>query len=328
VSLHHCSGKMKPIILLILCILVLSCNHPEPSVTELKIGRIENLTNLEQGRFDKPCFGIDSAALFFTGTGNRGLWKLNIRSQKLSQLNGYQGAGDGFLIDQVHNTVIFRIDSTNSKRRRIYQIIKQDPATGIKIPLAGPSRYLSHPLYLKNNILFYMENDQLQIQDLESGRMVKDALPEFVFYNLHENKIVQYSNDGKTNWQPFSPEDLLVWLDVHPDKPVMLVYVAGKGTYQCDWRTRTTAFFCAGRAAVYSPDGKYVAYMLDQDDGQVITASDIYIASTDTTRVLNVTNSPDPIEIYPRWSPDGTLLTFQTLEGQIKVANLVFNKGE
>jgi hypothetical protein len=312
--------------IIILCLTSFSCQKTETFVSSLKVISIESLTEPGQGRFQRPRFGQDSL-LYFTGTGERGLWKFGLKLQKLTKLNDYRGAGEQFLICRKRHSIIFRADSTDTKRRRVYQLVEQNLTTGAVTRLTGPVRNLSGPLYLDDTLLYYVENDQLRIFDLMNSRVKKDENLDFMFFTLRDRTIVRYSSEGQSKWQPI-PEEPLLWLDVHPLKQLLLVYSSGHGTYVCDWQKRTTEYFGAGQAAVYSPDGRYIAYMVDQHNGLTITAADIYIAATDRDYIINVTHSPDIIEMYPCWSADGTALVFNTFEGQIKTANLIYEKGD
>ena len=75
-------------------------------------------------------------------------------------------------------------------------------------------------------------------------------------------------------------------------------------------------------APVWSPNGNWVAYMVDKDDGHQITSSDIYVVSQDGSKKYQITKSVNEIEMYPQWAPDGNKLVFHTTNGKIKIAQL------
>jgi len=59
----------------------------------------------------------------------------------------------------------------------------------------------------------------------------------------------------------------------------------------------------------WSPNGKQLVYALTVyggEDGQFIVASELYIVNWDGTGKIQITYSPDEIELNPSWSPDGT----------------------
>lgn len=58
----------------------------------------------------------------------------------------------------------------------------------------------------------------------------------------------------------------------------------------------------------WSPNSKQIAYILeiDNDATQMMVGSDVYIINIDGSERTQVTNTPDKIELDPKWSPDGS----------------------
>jgi len=64
-----------------------------------------------------------------------------------------------------------------------------------------------------------------------------------------------------------------------------------------------------GHIGGWSPDSKKLVYHVSEaggEDGQFIVASELYIVNWDGTGKIQITYSPDEIELNPSWSPDGT----------------------
>ncbi len=57
----------------------------------------------------------------------------------------------------------------------------------------------------------------------------------------------------------------------------------------------------------WSPDGKWIAFQSDYDGDE---QWDLFVVSTQTGEVRNLTRTPDISEESPRWSPDGKLLAY------------------
>ncbi len=66
----------------------------------------------------------------------------------------------------------------------------------------------------------------------------------------------------------------------------------------------------------WSPDAHRLVYEVTRDDGVTIVASDLYIVAYDGTGRVRLTDTPDLIERWPAWSPDGTQIAFSA-EGDI-----------
>ena len=76
-------------------------------------------------------------------------------------------------------------------------------------------------------------------------------------------------------------------------------------------------------APQWSPNGKYVVYMNDKDDGHKLLSSDIYVISVDGKNRTRVTSTENGIEIYPAWLSSNKVL-YGTTEGVIYSIELKF----
>jgi Tol biopolymer transport system component len=81
----------------------------------------------------------------------------------------------------------------------------------------------------------------------------------------------------------------------------------------------------SGRGGGYqwSPDSKRIAYDLTLESEFDIEASDIYVINANGTGRTRLTNTPDIVEMYPAWSPDGRAITCKDLKtGRVFVIKL------
>jgi len=69
-----------------------------------------------------------------------------------------------------------------------------------------------------------------------------------------------------------------------------------------------------GYAGKFSPDGKWVIADVSKDDGHNITSSELWLLSVNGTERIQITNTPDKIEMYPSFSPDGREIVFSDLK--------------
>ena len=78
-----------------------------------------------------------------------------------------------------------------------------------------------------------------------------------------------------------------------------------------------------GNDPAWNRDGDKLAFMVGADDGHVYTSAEIYAVNADGSGMVNLTNSPDRLEMHPTWSPDGRWIAFDTAnQGQIFVQEI------
>ena len=68
-----------------------------------------------------------------------------------------------------------------------------------------------------------------------------------------------------------------------------------------------------GHRPAWSPDGRWVVLMTTEDDGERITAADLFAARADGSGRVRLTDTPDRLEMNPAWSPDGTRIAYDDL---------------
>jgi Tol biopolymer transport system component len=79
-----------------------------------------------------------------------------------------------------------------------------------------------------------------------------------------------------------------------------------------------------GESWDWSPDGQRIVYLsaIHQNEW-TMTGADIFVANADGSKITQLTDTPEEVESYPVWSPDGAMIAYSTVNtGKICVAFL------
>lgn len=66
----------------------------------------------------------------------------------------------------------------------------------------------------------------------------------------------------------------------------------------------------AGNRPSWSPDGSWIVYSQTRDDGHTITHADLHAARADGSERVQLTDTPEKLEMNPSWSPDGLRVAY------------------
>lgn len=270
--------------------------------------------------FSSPKFSPDGSKILFTQSGFTGLWIYNLDEKSLTQLNSYRGAGYEPVFSSDGSQVFFRVDNYENFRR-YSKIVSQDVSDKKEKVLVEESRNLLPIRCFGNEKLAYVKQNNLIINDLKQNRSLEKALPEEPVVYIENSKIALVDNNGKRILAPLGDGNY-IWPSLSPDNSKILFTLAGSGTYISDLQGNVITELGYANAPKWSPDGKWIVYMVDEDDGHRITASDIWASSYDGKTKVQLTNTDDIIEMNPDWSPKMDKIVFNTISGKIVILNI------
>lgn len=289
----------------------------------VKAGPVEKLTDKSQGVFAYPKVSPEGK-VFFTTDNFKGIYFYDEQSKSIEMLNNESGSGYEFAFSPNGQTVIYRSDNFINNRK--YSSLKEQNILTREIKTIQPEqRNVDTPVSLGDGKVVYGIDDNLQI--LANDRVSKVELSKVneTLVQAKMQEIHLYSNGIKRILKPLG-DRYYIWVSLSPDKTKLLFNAAGSGTYISDLNGDIITNLGKAHYANWSPDGNWISYMVDKDNGEVIIASDIYVASVDGKHKYQLTKTDDVIEVYPSWSNDGKKIVFATNEGEIFILPIIIEE--
>ena len=281
----------------------------------LSVVGTEHISLGKNGDFSFPQFSPDGSKILFTRSNFKGLWLYDLNDKSVVKLNDYWGAGYKPIFSKDGSKIIFR-SYEYDKMKKYSSICIQDLSTKQEQWLEKNIRNLSVPISTSDDKIIYKKDENMNYYNFKSESKVNGDSTIDVAAYIENSKIVIYENGEKKSLSPLG-EGQYIWLSISPDKSKLLFTLAGRGTFITDLNGNALIELGYANAPMWSPDGNWVVYMVDEDDGYRITASDIYAVSSDGKEKVQLTNTQNTIEMHPNWSPSMDKIVFDTIEGNI-----------
>lgn len=280
------------------------------------------ITTLANGRFYFPRYSPDDSKIFFTSDHYVGLAYYQITTGQIIELNDIPGAGYKFIFSADGEKIYFRGETARKNRRRHFNLFEQDLfSKEMKLLLSEDVSDLSEPQLANSGVLvFYSGNIRQQIL-LKNSTETAGYISSGDFYQVNRFTLTVWHKGEKVQSVEFKDHPL-IWPEWSRTKDQFLVYATGIGLNLLNLEKNTILNIGEMRAAKWSPRNDLIVYMDDTDDGEHITASDIYVYDVKSQQSQNLTNTKTKIEMYPGWSYQGDHIVYHTSEGVIETIKL------
>ncbi len=287
-----------------------------------KVTVVEDIavTKLKEGAFYYPAVSPDGITLLFSSESYKGLWSKNLSTGKILKITNAAGAGYEPGFSSVSYEILFREDKF-IKGKRFSSLLSYDMTKKKAIVLEEGIRDLK--IYRDNLNAFknYIKESEIR-STMKQNMLRKSTSVERVVY-IQDSKIILSENNSRKVLQPLG-EGNYIWPSLSPDKTKLLFTYMGKGTYVSNLEGTVLKNIGYANYPSWSPDGNWVVFMKDIDDGMRIISSDIYIANLNTGKYFNLTLQRDDITLYPKWGNTTSEIFYNTDDGQIRKIKLKF----
>ncbi|MEA3500272.1 MAG: hypothetical protein U9R41_04540 [Candidatus Marinimicrobia bacterium] len=292
--------------------------------------KVESVKQIQTGdkRYYFAKFNPNGKSIIFSKDGYKGLYSYDLSEKSITELNDHSGAGYEPTFSNDGKTIYFRSDNfVNGKR--FSSLISQDVETKSEKVILKDQRNLLPPKLNKNgNISFILNNEANVIQQnslkKSSNQIITQVSNELTVHI--DNTKISLSQNGTTKILDPIGNGNYIWPSISPNGEKLLFTDVRSGTYISDLDGNILVKLGYANAPKWSPDGNWICYMVDKDDGHRFTGSEIFVISSDGENRFKLTNTNDQIEMYPSWSPDSKKLVYHSNSGNIFLINLKINK--
>lgn len=284
-------------------------------VLETKQIQIEN--NMEAFY---PFFGKDNSQIFFTTDNYKGLYTVDADSKQYSVISELNGAGyNPLLIDD--ETIVYRTHQI-IEGRKYQSVTAHEMQTGRKSTLEKDQRKLKLPYQMQSSSLLMINDNQLDKKQMPNSKLSKSNNTTNAVY-VEDNNLIYVTGNETKQLNPLG-KGVYVWESISNNGTMILFTFGNKGAFICDLEGNIIDNIKEAHFPKFSPDDKYISYMIDKDDGYNYTSSDIYVYSLESKNSFPITQTSDSIEMYANWSKSGNQLIYNTINGQLFISTLQF----
>ena len=289
-----------PIYIRIFCVL---CFFTSALAEETSVKRIGHPIAIETERFFiNPKFSPNGNYVSLTEQHYKGIYLYHLNKKEIKLLTSDPSAGFG--MNWSKNSVwILSKPAVFNNKKRYNSIVAYNIITDVKnVFLENQTNLPGIPVWRNNdnNItinggkkLILFNSIHNKDSNNTTGKIIYSVGNTIIEYNLQrENKKILFHGKG----------DILNLLP-SPDEKKLVFEVVGGNLWVLDIQTLKKTNLGKGHEPAWNSRSNKIAYMITQDDGHVITSSDIYIINADGTKKTNLTNTPKKLEMRPDWHP-------------------------
>ena len=280
----------------------------------------EAVTSEADGSYYSPQMDKSGNRIFFTTSGYKGLYFYDLHSAQIKRVSDAFGAGYEPALKEDGRAVVYRTYVLKNGRR-FYSIENANVRSGEKTVLQKEVRALSTPRLFPDGTIAYSLHSQLKKDNRLAPAAQKQISAAETAVFIENRQIVLYKNNRKHILEPRGPGSY-IWPELSPSGTYLLFKKLGDGCYVSDLQGNIISSLGNLNAPHWSPDGKFIVYMKDKDDGSRILSSEIHIIQADGSKDIPLTFTEDKIELYPRWGNDSDTIIYNTEKGQIYLMRL------
>lgn len=265
---------------------------------------------VDDGAWMQPKWSPDGTRLAITQPRYEGITLVDVPSGAVQQLTDEAGAGYGFAWSESGDAIVARVTRVEG-RSRSHAVKLFDLAAGEERALTDYRPHMATtPQWADGEASVALMTPSGEVERVATGRATvasKAAMP--VLAPASDGIRLVRSSDRSEVVRSFDGRDVIN-VTPSPDGSRVAFEIVGGNLMVMDANGGNVRDLGVGYRPTWSPDGRWVAFMVSEDDGHSFTASDIYAALADGSERVQLTSTRDRLEMNPSWSPDGRHIAF------------------
>lgn len=266
-----------------------------------------------------PVWSPDGSKIAISGENYVGIWVANADGSNLIQITTDKGAGYKMVWSADSKQILSRPDQVIDNKK-YYDIKTYDATTGKSQTLVSKSRDIKgSPIWKDSN--------EIQFSDKTgTARIKKGTISKTSASNIYEI-MVQDPANATSQIAALSQFKGIILMNpaLSPDKSKIAFQILGKGLWICDANGSNLKSLGKGSRPAWLPDNKTIIVARTSDNGQTLTASDLYAIDCNNGNSTNLTENTSIVAFAPAVSPDGKKVAVENCaDGNIYIMDLKY----
>ncbi len=282
----------------------------------LEIGSTQQVALPAGAKVDIATISPNGDYLLLSDQQKQGLQKLDLASGQLTTVTtAYGSEYDAKIIDN-GNTIVYRENQIGKDKLKKQSLKSVNLQSGATSTIVDATRDLQG-VAANGNVVYAVKKGKLTAKAFNNAKADKSTPVAYVEYGQ-----LMVSRNGKaTRLSPNGTEgQSYLWPSVSPDGTKVVYYLAGSGAYTCNIDGSNVQFLGTLRAPKWY-DNNIVVGMLDRDNGEYVTSSEIIAYSADG-KEKQVISDGETVAMYPTVSANGEKIAFSTPSGEAYIINV------